>query len=256
VSIAEVEAALREILDTAERTSATISAVIERLSAVRDQITKITVGSSHPLVRRTLSRYGLAIDRARDGLADLGAAQTAIREYLAVLHGQPVSALRAMPPPTTTAPAGAPTQARADASGFDPAPYFAQMPRFDPDATVRQKTHGRWTDSAGTTHHLLSGRHDPYHTMVDQRAAELSLVRPNTGLARSGDIELKFAMRMRETWQRTGMAPRETIVINNPNGPCEGDLGCDALLPRFLPPGGELTVHWPGGKKTYRGEID
>ena len=61
-------------------------------------------------------------------------------------------------------------------------------------------------------------------------------------------------MRMRDEWQRTNTPTREDIVINNPNGPCQGPLGCDALLPRFLPPGSELTVHWPGGQRqTYRG---
>lgn len=130
------------------------------------------------------------------------------------------------------------------------------MPRYGSREGTRPKTHGRWTDYTGTTHHLVSGRHDGYHAMVDQHAVALGLVPAQTGLYRSGDVELKFAMRMRETWQRTGAPPQETIVINNPNGPCEGRLGCDALLPRFLPPDGELTVHWPGGAKIYRGETD
>jgi len=158
----------------------------------------------------------------------------------------------ALPPADTGPPGGA--SLPKDPAGFDPERYLARMPRFDPDSGTRPKTHGRWTDHTGTTHDLLSGRHDGYHTKVDQHAVAIGLIPAGTGLARSGDIELRFAIRMRETWQRTGSPPREKIVINNPNGPCEGDLGCDTLLPRFLPPGAELTVHWPGGTKTYRGE--
>jgi hypothetical protein len=62
-------------------------------------------------------------------------------------------------------------------------------------------------------------------------------------------------MGMRATQQRTGVPPRETIVINKPDGPCKGRLGCDGLLERYcLLLGSELTVHWPGGGvKTYRG---
>jgi hypothetical protein len=84
---------------------------------------------------------------------------------------------------------------------------------------VRPKTHGRWTDHAGTTHHLLSGRHDGYHSKVDQHAVALGLIPARTGLARSGDVELKFAMRMRESWQHTGIPRRETIVVNKPQRP-------------------------------------
>ena len=78
--------------------------------------------------------------------------------------------------------------------------------------------------------------------------------RPGSRCSNRRDVELKFAMRMRETWQVTGVAAKENIVINHPNGPCEGELGCNDLLPSFLPPKSELTVHWPGGgQRTYRG---
>lgn len=85
---------------------------------------------------------------------------------------------------------------------------------------------------------------------------DLGLIPAGSHLARSGDVELKLAIQMRENWQRTGSVSKETVVINHPDGPCRGRLSCDGLLARYLPPGGELTVYWPGGNvKTYRGEI-
>jgi hypothetical protein len=131
------------------------------------------------------------------------------------------------------------------------------MPTFTREGWGRPKTHGRWTDANGVTHALLSGEHDGYYLVVNQRAVEIGAIPPGTVLAARSDIELKFAVSMRRTWEQTGIAPKETIVINKPEGPCTGRLGCDGLLNRFLPPGGELTVHWPGGNsRTYRGGGD
>jgi Double-stranded DNA deaminase toxin A len=144
-----------------------------------------------------------------------------------------------------------------DAPVFDPQPYFDQMPIFDRRGRSRPKTHGRWTDAEGTTHSLVSGRHDRYHLLVDMRAVQLGLTPPGAGLQTSGDVELKFAMQMREIWNSTKMPQKETIVINHPDGPCPGALGCDGLLSQFLPPSSELTVYWPGGNvRTYRGESE
>lgn len=106
----------------------------------------------------------------------------------------------------------------------------------------------------GVTYPLLSGHHDGYHKFVDQHAVKIGRIPPGAGLRRSGDVELKFAIQMRQRWERTGIAARESIVINHPDGLCRGRLSCDGLLRDFLPPGGELTVYWPNGKKTYRGE--
>jgi hypothetical protein len=252
VSIAEVEAALRKVLDIDERARASIHAVITRLRAARERIARITVGSTHPLIRRTLTQHTQAIDKAEQALADLDAFHQGITDYLTTILGHAASTSGTALPPADTGPPGGVVPE--DPAGFDPEPYWARMLRFDPDSGTRPKTHGRWTDHTGVTHDLLSGRHDGYHTKVDQHAVAIGLIPAGAGLARSGDIEIRFAVRMRETWQRTGSPPRENIVINNPNGPCEGDLGCDTLLPRCLPPGAELTVHWPGGTKTYRGE--
>ncbi|WP_372448535.1 DddA-like double-stranded DNA deaminase toxin [Saccharothrix coeruleofusca] len=44
-----------------------------------------------------------------------------------------------------------------------------------------------------------------------------------------------------------------TLAVNN--RPCDvGPLSCVRIVPRVLRPGQSLTVHWPGGVKTYTGK--
>ncbi|MGW0432339.1 DddA-like double-stranded DNA deaminase toxin [Micromonospora sp. NPDC003197] len=72
------------------------------------------------------------------------------------------------------------------------------------------------------------------------------VVRDGNVLSSAADVELKFAMRMRED-----KIQEAKIVIDR--RPCAGVLGCDELLSRFLPPDAVLTVYWPEGNRTYRG---
>ncbi|MBT8224498.1 MAG: hypothetical protein HKP61_19440 [Dactylosporangium sp.] len=142
-------------------------------------------------------------------------------------------------------------------AGFDPRPCLDQLPVFSRDRRGRTKTHGMWIDEHGVAHDLLSGEHDGMHVQVNKRAVRLGRIPPGAKMFSGSDIELKFAMGMRQTWERTGTIRNEIIVINKPEGPCQGELGCDALLPYYLPPGGTLTVYWPGGNhRTYRGAVD
>lgn len=94
---------------------------------------------------------------------------------------------------------------------------------------------------------MVSGEHDQDYQEVQSRARALGLISDRGVLAAGSHVELRFAMRMRRENTK-----RANIVINNE--PCEGRLGCDALLPTFLDEGAELTVHAPNAfKKTYRG---
>jgi hypothetical protein len=96
----------------------------------------------------------------------------------------------------------------------------------------------------------MSGRHDPEYLDAQRHAEKLALVRDSHKLSTAADVELKFAMKMR----RQGIR-RARIVLNN--RPCPGELGCDELLPRFLPPGSELTVYGRDGfEKIYHGETE
>jgi hypothetical protein len=63
---------------------------------------------------------------------------------------------------------------------------------------------------------------------------------------RTGDIEMKVAMQMRDRGIR-----HLDLVLNNV--PCRGKLGCDGMLPILLPEGSSVTVHAPGFRKTYTG---
>jgi nucleic acid/nucleotide deaminase of polymorphic system toxin len=54
---------------------------------------------------------------------------------------------------------------------------------------------------------------------------------------------------------RRGELKEATLYMNQV--PCTKLRGCDAMLPRMLPEGSELTVHGPGGfVKVYKGLPD
>ncbi|NEA32015.1 hypothetical protein G3I17_10095 [Streptomyces sp. SID13031] len=110
----------------------------------------------------------------------------------------------------------------------------------------REKTSGLWRDADGNEQPLLSGI-DRYREMADRLALDKELGDPPHTLAISAHVEIKFALMMRERGLKD-----ETIAINK--RPCDGDLGCDQMLSRFLPAGGSLTVYGPAGfKRTYLG---
>ncbi len=54
---------------------------------------------------------------------------------------------------------------------------------------------------------------------------------------------------------RLGGIDRAALYINR--GPCGGLTGCNAMLPRMLPEGAQLTVFGPGGaRQTHTGIAD
>jgi hypothetical protein len=109
----------------------------------------------------------------------------------------------------------------------------------------REKTIGLWRDADGNDVPLISGI-DQYREMADRLAVEKNLGDPPHTLAISSHVEIKFALMMRDRGLK-----HETIAVNKK--PCDGDLGCDQMLNRFLPQGGTLTVYGPAGfKQTYR----
>jgi hypothetical protein len=109
----------------------------------------------------------------------------------------------------------------------------------------REKTTGLWRDADGNEKPILSGI-DQHREMADRLALDKKLGDPPHTLAISSHVEIKFALMMRER----GLTD-ETIVVNK--RPCDGDLGCDQMLSRFLPAGGSLTVYGPAGfRRTYR----
>lgn len=97
---------------------------------------------------------------------------------------------------------------------------------------------------------LSNGEYDPAFVAAARRAWELKLVPPTAPPRLAGHVEIKMAVQMRA-------GQRETIVIDRP--PCgladQEWLRCHRQLPRFLPPGAELTVITSAGETyTYQGE--
>ncbi|MEV6287772.1 DddA-like double-stranded DNA deaminase toxin [Kribbella sp. NPDC051770] len=107
------------------------------------------------------------------------------------------------------------------------------------------KTRGFWFGSSdGKESPLVSGR-DRFQEEADRLAREQLRIPKTTT---TSHVEVKFAILMRER----GLSD-ETIYINNK--PCEGRWGCRTWLPKFLPPGARLTVHWPdSAPETFEGE--
>lgn len=62
-------------------------------------------------------------------------------------------------------------------------------------------------------------------------------------------VEVKAAVGMRDAAETRGV-----MVINNPGGPCLGDLGCSAALPRVLPAGAVMVVWWRNNTGTMRSQ--
>lgn len=113
------------------------------------------------------------------------------------------------------------------------------------------KTRGVAFWPGGTEGDLVSGSDEREPKILHLIRQSRSLP-PSARVTTTGDVELKFAMKMREADIR-----HARLVINHKRGPCPGELGCDQLLPTILPPGASLTVYWPGGRsRTYLGKDD
>jgi hypothetical protein len=114
----------------------------------------------------------------------------------------------------------------------------------------RVKTRGNWVDAPDSEDaDIVSGSHDKYYDLATEHARRTGLAQGHI-VNTAADVELKFARKMAEE----GIADA-TLVLNNT--PCEGELGCDVLLPWFLRRGSTLTIYGPDGYfKIYRGESD
>ncbi|MBT8226776.1 MAG: hypothetical protein HKP61_17120 [Dactylosporangium sp.] len=255
----DLSSALSALIRDLHATRARLAAIREQLAADRDEFRGRLGATQHPAVLRAEYEATSAIRQVDEADQHVQAAIAAARVQAAQLHVDVGGSLGSVPGDATREvdPRATDGAEASHLGRFDPQPYLDEMPVFVREGRTRPKTHGRWRDRHGATHRLLSGYDGHYSPLIDQRAIRLGLIPNGAKLLTSGDVEMKFAMARRETWARTGVVTRETIVINNPKGPCSGKLSCDGLLNRYLPPGGELTVCWPGGNhKTYRGVPD
>ncbi|MDQ3526090.1 MAG: hypothetical protein M3451_13705 [Chloroflexota bacterium] len=116
---------------------------------------------------------------------------------------------------------------------------YEQRPR----STPQPKTHGRWISPDGEVRTSVSGRDEHYREAIEWFESQGRKVP-----SRASDVEMKLAVHMRRNGIRS-----TTLIINHI--PCEGELGCDTVVPTILPRGYTLTVHGARGfRKTYKGE--
>lgn len=109
------------------------------------------------------------------------------------------------------------------------------IPRTD------RKTTGLLYDSDGAEQSYTSGEKD---TAAVEAAAVLKEVgapaSPIGTYPAASHVEIKAAAAMRR-----GEVKHGVLIINHPNGPCTGDLGCTAAVPLVLSERATLTVWWP-----------
>jgi nucleic acid/nucleotide deaminase of polymorphic system toxin len=131
---------------------------------------------------------------------------------------------------------------RAAREGFERDPAFKGTPGEHLPVYRGGKTEGM-LDTGTERYHITSG--------VGRPSIEIPLGKP---WGFNGNIKTHVEAHV-ATLMRKGDLKQAELWINN--APCSGVRGCDAMLPRMLPEGSELTVHGPGNVvKVYKGLAD
>ncbi|MBB6036922.1 DddA-like double-stranded DNA deaminase toxin [Phytomonospora endophytica] len=205
----------------------------------------VTSGSDEP--RHMVGAIGQACEAIDRALRELDGAARDVNAYAVQVGGSGDFApggTAGILPGQAIAPAlrpGAPTGRAA------PAEWIERLPVWEKRRHARMRTRGLRIVDGFAVSDLCSGG-DEYTDKVDHHWKSVRRPGEPPVLTVSKDIELKYAMRMRDS----GLTD-EIIVINKPDGPCAEEYGCDSLLSRFLPPGSSLTVCWPNGEsRTYK----
>lgn len=206
--------------------------------------------AANPKATGALDRLGQAAESIAEADEHAAAAFEVIGEYIEVVKGNG---------PGGGSPSSTSSGSTSVGGGRNPSAHLRDMPPFEPD----RKTHGRAVGKGGKIESVVSGEFDPTTREYDPRyvdgvklARRLGKVPPKGKLTAAGDVELKWALQMRKDGVK-----RSQVTINNPQGPCQGELSCDTLLPIWLDQDSELTVHWRDEQgrdqsKTYMGEPD
>ncbi|MFI9387758.1 polymorphic toxin-type HINT domain-containing protein [Kutzneria sp. NPDC052558] len=127
-----------------------------------------------------------------------------------------------------------------NAGCFDPTKTGAGLPKFTP----KGPTSGTGVAADGRTYNLISGNKLNDARLIDiinDKLQKKGILKGSSTSARASDVEQKFAAIM----IRDGIDSGD-VIINNPDGPCRQQLGCDAVLDALLDKK-TLTVHWPDG---------
>lgn len=130
---------------------------------------------------------------------------------------------------------------------FDPAPALESLPAFERKRGSTPRTHGVAQFGDGTRMTFVSGEDETTPRIREHMWQHTGPVRSPKGFWSESHAELKAALAMSDHGVK-----RAELVINNPNGPCEGPIGCNGLIARYLQPGAVLTVHWRGADGTMQ----
>jgi hypothetical protein len=114
-------------------------------------------------------------------------------------------------------------------------------------ATIKDAkvTTSLYYDQDGAEHTYVSGEDADATHAADVLRQVGSAASPIGTYPAASHVEIKAAVGMRDAGETQGV-----IVINNPGGPCTGDMGCAAGLPRILPQGAALVVWWRNSSGT------
>jgi hypothetical protein len=116
-------------------------------------------------------------------------------------------------------------------------------------ATIKDTkvTTGLFYDQDGAEHTYVSGEDSDATHAADVLRQVGAAASPIGTYPAASHVEMKAAVGMRDAGESQGV-----IVINNPGGPCPGDMGCAAAVPRVLPRGAALVVWWRNSSGTMQ----
>ena len=240
-TLAQVTAKVRTALDACTRARRALEEAAGQLGDAAGCLGEALCGVSDGEASQAPQVLSSAANTVAETYRILADAENHARAFLAALGADTV----------TTGTTG-PSTRQASASvrlapGTPPTPERIEQLRAQLPATVTagtgKKTHGRWIDADGREHVEVSGKDEKYAEAIklfkDMKARRIP--------SRTSDVEMKLAAHMRLKGIRSA-----TLVVNHT--PCEGPLGCDALVPVILPNGYTLTVYGPHGfVREYRG---
>jgi hypothetical protein len=246
-SVDEFSAAVGNAASTAESVIAAINAAKangdELVGAIENAGAEGSAARARAIGARLESEAAAIALQLKDVLDEIREQAHGLREALTgALRGsgvhRPVSGAANLPPPR-----------------FDARRVHDSMPGFERRRGHQPRTHAVLHSGDGTRLEFTSGDDESTPRIREHMWQHTGPVRPPNGFWSESHAELKAAIAMSDKDIK-----RADLVINNPGGPCEGRLGCDGLLAKYLQPGSSLTVHWRNANgsmssKTYTGTL-
>jgi hypothetical protein len=248
VSVAEVSAALRAVVDGISRERSRAAGVLRALQDNQGRLGPTLRGSRHPLVGRALDGLTAAFEQLRE--ADQLGAQSAeaVRQY--------ARAVGIDIPATSSQPAS--NAGQTDTSAERAEGDLPSSPQWIDDASGRLP---RRPGGKGPTHGLLLDTGGTPLTGTPLTQSEGYLRSGGAPGARDGlrpdwhplaQVTREHVEAHAAALLRKPDAPREAIlVVNKPTCVSRGEyVGCDEVLPGMLPRGSRLAVYVSDGAAT------